>query len=224
MGQTDSKSRSDVIDQLVASYLKIPLKIYWRETRGLPFPDTFIDARLEFAGMTTSWLRLDSVIWRAGEVRFVPGFPARLYVRSPSVEFVVGQAELDRWQSRFSLPYRLELTESGITVHTELAGFPLAEFETGLTVVDGWFVLEPKRATVLGVPGYVSSLFRGYLPVPPLSGEIRLAGIEHAAGILRVRFDIDDFDEEVTPGMLSRLQKRLFSFNSPLGRTRTNDA
>jgi hypothetical protein len=213
----NASSRSDVIDQLVGSYLKLPVQIDWTEARGLPFPDTFVNAKLQFAGIATAWMHLEQVVWRAGELRFVPGLPAKIYVQAPSIEMVVGQHEVDRWREQFSLPFRLELAETGIVVHTKLAGFPLGEFETGLDVVGGWFVLEPKRATVLGVPGYVSSLFRTYLPVPPLSKEIRLDSIEHESGLLRIRFAIDDFDEEVSPGLLVRLQKRFFPLSSALG-------
>lgn len=217
MAGKPTDNRSDVIDQLVSSYLKLPVQIRWSEARGLPFPNTFVAARLEFTGIATSWLRLEQVIWHTDELRFVPGFPAKIYLQAPGIEIVVGQDEVDRWREQFSLPYRLELGDSGLIVHTELAGFPLAEFETGLEVVDGWFVLKPKRATVLGVPSYVSSLFRTYLPVPPLSKEMRLVGIKHETGLLRIRFGIDDFDEDVTPGLLLRLQKRFLPLSSPPG-------
>ena len=217
MSHDPGNNRSDVIDQLVGSYLKLPVQIHWAQTRGLPFPDTFVDASLEFAGIATSWLRLEQVMWKAQELRFAPGFPAKIYVQGPSMEMVVGQAEVDRWREQFSLPFRLELADTGLIVHTELAGLPLGEFEMGLEVSGGWFVLEPKRATVLGVPGYVSSLFRTYLPLPPISKEIRLAGIEHETGLLRIKIGIDDFDEDVSPGLLSRLQNRFYPLSRPLG-------
>jgi len=210
-----ANNRSDVIDQLVSSYLKLPVQIHWTQARGLPFPDTFVGARLEFAGIATAWLHLERVIWRAEELRFVPGLPARIYLKAPSIEMVVGQDEVDRWRDQFALPYRLELADTGLIVHTKLAGFPVGEFETGLAVVDGWFVLEPKRVTVLGVPAYVSSLFRSYLPIPPLSKDMRLSAIEHETRLLRIRFAIDDFDEEVSPGLLTRLQKRFFPLSQP---------
>lgn len=203
-------NRSDIIDQLVGSYLTMPVAIFWKSAQGLPFPDTFRDARLEFAGMATAWLNLEQIIWHATQVRFVAGFPARIQLTEPSIDFVIGQAELDRWLTKFELPYRLELAEKGIIVHTEMAGFPIAEFETHLEVIDGWFILQPSRATILGVPSYVSSLFRGYLPLPPLSSEARLKGIDHGPGTLRLTIALDDFEEEVSPGLLLRLQKRFF--------------
>lgn len=203
-------NRSDLIDQLVGSYLKLPVAVRWERASGLPFPDTFETARLEFQGIATAWLNLEQIVWAADEVKFEPGFPARIRLSGPSIEIAVGQAELDRWMARFQLPYRLELGAEGLIVHTRIAGFPLAEFETRLEVVDGWFVLQPKRATILGVPSYVASIFRSYLPLPPLSKDTRLSAIGHEAGLIRLCFALEDFEEEVTPGILTRLRKRFF--------------
>jgi hypothetical protein len=205
-----NETRSEVIDILVGSYLTLPVAISWREARGIPIPDRFIGAKLELQGLATAWVNLEQIVWRAEQVRFVPGLPARLQLQTPSIELVIGQKELDRWLDQFNLPYRLELGDNGLIVHTEIAGFPLAQFETRLQVTGGWFVLEPKSASILGVPSYVSSLFRSYLPLPPLSKETRLAAIEHEPQRLRVRFALDDFEEEVTPGILQRLRKRFF--------------
>jgi hypothetical protein len=76
-------------------------------------------------------------------------------------------------------------------------------------VLSGWFVLQPKRASILGMPNYVASLFRTYLPLPPLAGNTRLDGIHHEPELLRLSFALEDFEEEVSPGLLTRLQKRL---------------
>jgi len=202
--------RSDLIDQLVSSYLTLPVLVSWERASGLPFPDTFRQARLELQGLATAWVNLDQIVWEAEEVAFIPGLPARIELTSPSIEIAIGQAELDRWLGQFRLPYRLELAEDGLIVHTEIAGFPLAQFETKLEVVGGWFALEPKSASIFGVPGYVSSLFKSYLPLPPLSKEARLSAVTHRAGQLRLKFAIDDFAEEVSPGLLVRLRKRFF--------------
>lgn len=205
-----SENRSDLIDQLVGSYLTLPVLFSWREARGLPFPDTFSGARLELQGLATAWVNLEQIVWRADEVRFIHGLPASISLKTPSIELVIGQAELDRWLGQFRLPYRLELAAEGLIVHTEIAGFPLAQFETRLEVIGGWFALEPKRASILGVPGYVPSLFKSYLPLPPLSKETRLSNVTHKPGQLRLKFAIDDFEEEVSPGLLLRLRKRFF--------------
>jgi hypothetical protein len=209
---------SNVISELVSSYFELPVSIHWEKASGLPFPDRFEQARLEFGGLATAWLDLKQVIWRADQIRFIAGFPARVEVMGPRVEIAIGQAELDRWLNRFKLPYRLVLKEDALVVHAEIAGLPLGEFETRIEVVNGWFVLQPKRATILGVPTYVASLFRTYLPLPPLSGDTRLVGVEHQTGQLRAIFGLDDFEEQVTPGLLSRLQARLLpTLSSPFG-------
>jgi hypothetical protein len=203
-------NRSDMLDELLSSYLQLPVMMYWEKASGLPFPDRFHNARVEFRGIATAWLELKKIVCEAEEVVLVHGLPARLTMKNPGVEIVIGQMELDTWLGRFQLPYRLELGEEAVIVHTEVAGFPIAEFETSIEVDGGWFVLKPKRAAIFGVPGYVSSLFRTYLPIPPLSAETRLTRIRHEAGLLGLRFALEDFEEEVTPGLLLRLRKRFF--------------
>jgi len=200
---------STVIDHLVSSYFELPVRVSWRRATGIPFPDHFEQASLELSGLATRWLELRQVAWLADSVRFVPGLPASIRVRGPKVQIAVGKAELEGWLQRFDLPYRLELADDALVVHTEIAGFPVAQLEARLEVVNGWFVLQPKRATVLGVPNYVAALFRTYLPLPPLSGTTRLEAIAHERDLLRLTFGLEDFEEQVTPGLLVRLQQRL---------------
>jgi hypothetical protein len=204
------ENRSDLIDELLSTYLELPVRMVWENARGLPFPDTFENARVEFQGIATQWLELQQIVCLARQVRIFPGLPARLVVEGPGLEIAFGQEALDRWLSRFQLPYRIVLGEDALVVHTEIAGFPLAEFETTIEVEGGWFVLRPQRTSFLGMPGYVSSLFRTYLPIPPLSSESRLIRITHAKGSLRLAFALKDFDEVVSPGLLLRLRKRFF--------------
>lgn len=203
-------NRSDLIDELLTTYLKVPVMMYWEEARGLPFPDQFHGARAEFQGLATDWLDVERIACVAGNVRFIQGLPARLQLEKPGLEITIGQKALDRWLQRFQLPYRLELGADALIVHTEIAGFPVAEFETTVEVVGGWFVLKPKRTTIFGVPGYVSSIFQTYLPVPPLSSESRLSAIEHATGSITLHFSLHDFEEDITPGLLLRLRRRFF--------------
>jgi hypothetical protein len=203
-------NRSDLIDELLSTYLKVPVMLYWEGASGLPFPDRFTRPRAEFQGIATDWLDLERIACTAERTRFVHGMPAILKVEDPGLEITIGQKALDRWLQRFPMPYRLELGAEALIVHTEIAGFPVAEFETTLDIVGGWFVLKPKRTSFFGVPGYVSSIFQTYLPVPPLSRDTRLAGIEHAKGRLTLRFALSSFEEEVTPGLLIRLRKKFF--------------
>lgn len=200
---------SSTIDHLVSSYFELPVRVHWRSARGMPFPDELDEATLELSGLATAWIDLKQVTWHARHVRFTPGMPASIRVTGPRVTIAVGKEELARWLTRFELPYRLELTEDAIVIHTELAGFPVAELEARLDVVGGWFLLEPRRASILGVPNYLASLFRTYLPLPPLAGDTKLESIHHERDLLRLTFALEDFEEQVTPGLLLRLQKRL---------------
>ena len=204
------ENRSDLIDELLSTYLKVPVMLYWDSARGLPFPDQYMAPRAEFQGIATGWLDLERIACLADQAKFVHGIPARMKVDNPSVEITIGQKAMDRWLQRFALPYRLELGADALIVHTEIAGFPIAEFETTLDIIGGWFVLKPKRTSFFGVPAYVSSIFQTYLPVPPLSEDARLTGIEHSKGRLTLRFALSSFEEEITPGLLIRLRKKFF--------------
>ena len=111
-----------------------------------------------------------------------------LAVEEPVVSITVGQRDLDRWQRGSQLPFRLSLGEKGLIVNTGVAGVVLSEFEAQLEVVSGWFVLRPRRASILGIPSQLASWLRAYLPLPPISPEARLSGIDHAAGQLTLHF------------------------------------
>jgi len=200
---------TSVIEQLISSYFELPVRVDWKNAAGLPFPDRFDEPELHFSGLATSWMNLQQVVWRAEHVRFLPGMPAAVQVRAPQVEVAVGKDDFARWLKRFELPYRVELTSDAIVLHTEFGGFPVAELEARLEVVGGWFLLQPRRASILGLPNYVAALFRTYLPIPPLAGNTRLESIHHEPDVLRLTFALEDFEEQVTPGLLTRLQKRL---------------
>jgi len=132
-----------------------------------------------------------------------------LAVEEPVVSITVGQRDLDRWQSGSQLPFRLSLGEKGLIVNTGVAGVVISEFEAQLEVAGGWFVLRPRRASILGIPSQLASWLRAYLPLPPISPEARLSGIDHAPGKLTLHFSISDFEENITRGLLQRLRKRL---------------
>ncbi len=202
-------TRSDAIDQIVSSFLKRPVEVSWAGGLAEPLQGSFSEAEVAFTGVATAWLPLERVALRARKARITPGVPALLDVEGPEIEVTIGQADVDAWLARFDLPFKLQLAPEGLRVRSEVAGFPISDFETRLDVVRGWFVLRPTRAAFLGMPQYVSSFFRTYLPVPPLSETTRLASVDHAPGEFLLRFALDDFSEEITPGLLDRLTARV---------------
>lgn len=201
--------RSDAIDQWLSSYLEMPVKLSFEGSVGDALRGTFEGVSLEVAGVATAWLPLERIELHADRATLTPGLPARLAVEGPMVSITVAQRALDRWQRGSQLPFRLSLSEKGLVVNTGVAGIVLTEFEAQLEVTGGWFVLRPRRASILGIPGQLSSWLRAYLPLPPLSPEARLTGIDHAPERLTLHFSISDFEESVSPGMLKRLRKRL---------------
>jgi hypothetical protein len=201
--------RSDVLDQLVSTYLKQPVKASWEGSAADLLRGSFDDARLELGGIATAWLPLEGVVLSARRAELKPGVPAILRVEEPSLLLSVGQRDVTKWVERFQLPFELHLTERGVLAKAKLAGFPLGEIEARLEVVGGWFILQPRRASLLGVPNYAAWLFRTYLPLPPLAEGATLEEIGHDEGRVRLRFEIDSFEEELTPGLVGRLRSRV---------------
>jgi hypothetical protein len=201
--------RSDAIDQWLSSYLELPVKLAWEGGVSDALRGQLDGVHFEMAGVATAWLPLERIAVHADHARLTPGLPARIHVEAPVVQVTVGQRDLDRWQRGFQLPFTMQLADKGLIVNTEIAGLSISELETSLEVVRGWFVLKPRRASILGIPNQVARLFRAYLPLPPLSPDARLVGIEHAPDRLSLHFGISSFEEDVTPGMLSRIRRRV---------------
>ena len=201
--------QSDVLDQLLTNYLKQPVKASWDGSAADLLRGSFDDCRLELGGVATAWLPLEGVVLSARRAVFRPGVPASIEVDDPSLLVSVGQRDVTRWVDRYQLPFELQLTERGLLARAKVAGVQLGEIEVQLQVVGGWFVLQPRRASVLGVPNYAAWLFRTYLPLPPMAEGASLDEIGHDEGSVRLRFEIDSFEEELTPGLLSRLRRRL---------------
>ncbi len=201
--------RSDALDQLLSSYLEQPVRLAWQGSVADALRGDFEGVHLEVGGVATAWLPLERIAVSARRTRFAPGLPASIRVEGPEVAVTLAERDLLRWLDGFQLPFRLELGEKGIVVHTEFAGLALSEVETRLEVVRGWFLLRPRRASILGIPSGAARLFRLYLPIPPLSPEARLVGIEHAPRRITLHFGIDDFDEEISIGLARRLRRRL---------------
>ncbi len=187
----------------------MPVKLSFESSVGDALRGSVEGVSLEVAGVATAWLPLERIAMGAQRATLTPGLPATLSVEKPVVSITVGQRDLDRWQGGSQLPFRLQLGEKGLVVNTGVAGVVITEFEAQLEVVNGWFVLRPRRAAILGIPSQLATWLRAYLPLPPISPGARLSGIDHAAGRLTLHFAVADFEERVTPGMLQRLRKRL---------------
>ena len=205
--------RSDAIDQLVGRFLKQPVKVSWEGGTADAVMGSFEGARVELAGVATAWLPLERVVVDASRASIRPGVPATIEVVGGTVEIAVGQAEVDRWVRRFQLPFRIQLNEKGLAVKTEFAGLPVTDFEMELDVVRGWFTLRPKKASFMGVPSWVPTMLRSYLPLPPVSEDVRITAIGHEPELLTVTFAVEDFEESITPGLADRLRRRVMPFN-----------
>ncbi len=205
--------RSDPIDRILSSYLELPIRASWEGSAADSIRGSFQEPRLELDGLASSWLPLERVEFSADHARFTPGVPPRIEVEGPRLAISVGQSAVDDWVRRFRMPFRLRLGERGLQLETKVAGFPVGEIETKLEVVGGWFVLQPRRASILGVPNYVATLFRSYLPLPPLPSDARLLRIDHCPEEVQLTFAVDDFEETITPGLMDRLQARLLPWS-----------
>src|SRR4029453_10512893 len=115
-----SAVRSDAIDQWLSSYAEMPVKLSFESSVGDALRGSFDGVSLEMAGVATAWLPLERIALRAARATPAPGLPAQLAVSGPRVSITVGQRDLDRWQGRFQLPFRLSLAEKGVIVHTEI--------------------------------------------------------------------------------------------------------
>jgi len=204
--------RSDAIDQLLSTYLKMPARVSWEGALADSVRGVFEGVRLELAGLAILALPFERLVLRTDRFQFTPGIPARIEATRPRIEISIDQRQIDRWLQRARAPFELRLSEDAIEFQMELGGFPLTRTETELRVRGGWFELRPKRAEFLGVRARLVSVFRTYLPIPRLAPQTRLTGIEHAEGVLRLELSLDDFADVITPGLVERLQNRFLPF------------
>jgi hypothetical protein len=142
----------------------------------------------------------------------MPGIPARFQANAPQIELAIDQRQVDRWLDRAGAPFKLKLIEGGIDFRIDVGGFPISRAETELCVENGWFVLRPKRAEFLGLRNRLATLVRTFVPIPRLAPQTRFTGIKHEQGALRVILTLDDFTEEITPGLVDRMQERFLPF------------
>jgi hypothetical protein len=206
--------RSDAIDQLLSSYLKLPAKVSWDGALADSVRGIFEGVRLELAGVAMLALPFDRLVLQADRFQFTPGLPARFEAVRPRLEVSIDQRQLDRWLRRARVPFELRLTAKAIEFRIDYLGFPLGRTETELRIQRGWFVLVPQHAEFLGVRNRLISLFRAYIPLPRLAPQTRLTGIEHVDGGLRLELTLDDFSDVITPGLVDRLQRRFLPFSN----------
>jgi len=204
--------RSDAIDELISSYLKMPAKVSWDGALADSIRGVFEGVRIELAGLAILALPFDQMVFRADRFQFTPGIPARIEAVRPKIEVSIDQRQFDLWLRRARVPFELRLIEDAIEFRMGVGGFPLTRTKTELGIQRGWFVLRPKRVEVFGVRARLVSVFRTYLPLPRLAPQTRLTGIEHAEGTLRFELSLDDFADVITPGLIERLQGRFLPF------------
>jgi hypothetical protein len=204
--------RSDAIDQLLSSYLEQPAKVSWKRAVGDSVGNIFEGGRLELTSVSVLALPVDRLVFETDRFQFTPGFPAKIEVAQPRVEISFDQPQLDRWLARARTPFTLQLREDGIEFQMELGGFPISHTLTSLEIRGGWVALKPRYAEFLGLQSRLASLFRAYLPLPRLAPQTRITAIRHAEKSIRVELSLEDFEDEITPGLIDRLWSRFGPF------------
>ncbi|MEE8164279.1 MAG: hypothetical protein V3T64_01800 [Myxococcota bacterium] len=204
--------RSDAIDQLLSSYLKQPAKVSWKGAVGDSVRGIFEDGRLELAGISVLALPVDRLVFEADRFQFTPGIPATIEGVNPRGEDSVDPQQLERWLARTPTPFTLLLRADGIEFQMELGGFPISRMLTSLEIRGGWIALKPRHAEFLGLQNRLASLFRAYLPLPRLAPQTRITAIRHAEKSIRFELTLEDFEDEITPGLIDRLWSRFVPF------------
>lgn len=215
--------RSDAIDQLLTTFLEIPAKVSWKGALADSARGVFEQARLELAGVAVLALPFERLVLEAERFQFIPGIPARFAANRARLIVSIDQRQIDRWLRRARAPFDLVLTEDAIEFRMDLAGFALSRARTEIAVEDGWIVLRPMEAELLGFRNRLATLFRTYLPLPRLAPQTRLTGVQHAHGALRLEMTLDDFEELITPGLVERMQDRFLPFAKMGSRRKRRD-
>jgi len=204
--------RSDAIDQLLSTYLKLPARVSWQGALADSARGIFVGGRLELAGVAVLALPFERLVLEAERFQFIPGLPARISATGPRIIVSIDQHQVDQWLNQARAPFDLKLTANAIEFRMDIAGFAFSRVETELRVQRGWFVLSPQRAEVFGFRSRLASLFRTYLPLPRLAPQTRLTGVEHVEGAIRLEMGLDDFEEDISPGLVKRMQNRFLPF------------
>lgn len=199
---------SQAVDDLLSQYLAMPARVSWKGALGDSVRGTFVGGRLELAGVAVLALPCQRLVLESERFQFTPGLPARIQAVGPRIEMTIDQAQIDRWLARVKAPFRLALGEDGVELALDVAGFPVTRVVATLGIDRGWFVLRPKRAALLGIENRLVALFRTFFPMPRLAPETRLSAIHHRAGAIVLELTLADFEEDLSPGLVQRLQQR----------------
>ena len=209
--------RSDAIDQLLSRFLELPARVSWTGALADSARGNFEGARLELAGVAVLAMPFNRLVLESERFQFIPGIPARIAATSPRIILSIDQRQIDRWLAQARAPFEMTLSEAGVQLRLDFAGRSLGRFDAEIRIQRGWFVLQPKHAEFLGIRNRLASLFRTYLPIPRLAPQTRLIGVEHASGSIRLVLGLDDFEDEITPGLVNRLQERFMPFAKQFG-------
>lgn len=200
--------RSEAIETLISTYLAMPARVSWSGALGDSVRGTFVGGRIELAGVAVLALPCQRLVLESERFQFTPGLPARIRATAPKIEITLEQAQIDRWLARARAPFTLTLEEDGIGVALDVAGVPVTRAQAQLCIDRGWFLLRPKSASLFGFESRLATLFRTFFPMPRLAAETRLAGIRHQKGAIVLELSLDDFEEDLSPGLVGRLQQR----------------
>lgn len=199
---------SQAVDELLSQYLAMPARVSWKGALGDSVRGTFVGGRLELAGVAVLALPCQRLVLESERFQFTPGLPARIRAVGPRVEMTIEQGQIDRWLARARAPFRLALREGGVELALDVAGVAVTRLEATLCIDRGWFVLRPKRAALFGIENRLAALFRTFFPMPRLAPETRLSAIRHREGAILLELALADFEEDLSPGLVQRLQQR----------------
>lgn len=165
--------------------------------------------QIELPAYAVAGLVVDRFILRGERVRVLPGLPPTFVASPVSLRAVVSQDNVDRWTRDLHLPFRLRLTDEGVVTTTGIGGIRMTEILTVPDIAGGFLRLEPRRASLLGVPAPLVGFLRGYLPLPPLPRQASLSAVDPSDGELTLTFTIERFEQALTPDVAQRLGQLL---------------
>jgi len=197
------------VDQAVTRLVDRPTQIRWNAS-----PLDTIRGRVGLmtvgvVDVDVGGLNLERVVLRIHDARIDPFPRPRLRGGPVEVKVVVTQSAIDAWLRRVGLPLRLELTPEGVMSSGRLGGVQVARVLTELSIESGWLRLRPVRAVGRDVPGAISRLISGNLPLPALRTGARLVGVEHHPRELVARVLVEDLDEPINADLYRGVRRRV---------------